>query len=65
MSLSHALITDLYEFSMANGYFETLPRDTEAVFDVFYRTVPDKGSFVVSAGLESHDEGTESRFSVR
>lgn len=52
MSLSHALITDLYEFSMANGYFETLPRDTEAVFDVFYRTVPDNGSFVVSAGLE-------------
>ncbi|EOD02834.1 nicotinate phosphoribosyltransferase, partial [Lactobacillus delbrueckii subsp. jakobsenii ZN7a-9 = DSM 26046] len=37
---------------MANGYFETLPRDTEAVFDVFYRTVPDNGSFVVSAGLE-------------
>lgn len=45
-----ALLTDLYEFSMANGYAQTLP-DEEAVFDVFYRKVPDQGSFVIAAGL--------------
>lgn len=45
-----ALLTDLYEFSMANGYVQTLP-DEEAVFDVFYRKVPDHGSFVIAAGL--------------
>ncbi|WP_457769357.1 nicotinate phosphoribosyltransferase [Limosilactobacillus reuteri] len=45
------LLTDLYEFSMANGYYHTLPRDKQARFDVFYRRAPDNGSFVISAGL--------------
>ena len=48
---NHALLTDLYEFSMANGYLATLPDDRWAVFDVFFRTVPDDGSFVIAAGL--------------
>ena len=48
---NHALLTDLYEFSMANGYLTTLPDDRWAVFDVFFRTVPDDGSFVIAAGL--------------
>lgn len=47
----HELLTDMYEFSMANGYFQTLPHNMQARFDVFYRNVPDHGSFVVSAGL--------------
>ena len=47
----HELLTDMYEFSMANGYFQTLPHNKQARFDVFYRNVPDHGSFVVSAGL--------------
>lgn len=48
---NHALLTDLYEFSMANGYLATLPDDRWAVFDVFFRTIPDDGSFVIAAGL--------------
>ena len=51
MAMSEELLTDLYEFSMANGYYATLPHDQEAVFDVFYRNVPDNGSFVIAAGL--------------
>ncbi len=46
------LLTDLYEFSMANGYYATLPHDRQARFDVFYRRVPDNGSFVIVAGLQ-------------
>lgn len=46
------MLTDLYEFSMANGYYATLPHDRQARFDVFYRRVPDNGSFVITAGLQ-------------
>lgn len=49
--MSHEMLTDLYEFSMANGYYQTLPHDKQARFDVFYRNAPDEDSFVLSAGL--------------
>ena len=52
MNMNHAMLTDLYEFSMANGYCATLPHTDQAVFDIFYRTVPDHGSFVIAAGLQ-------------
>ena len=46
-----ALLTDLYEYSMANGFQHYLPQ-TRAVVDVFFRKVPDKGGLVVAAGLQ-------------
>ncbi|MBU7460080.1 MULTISPECIES: nicotinate phosphoribosyltransferase [Lactiplantibacillus] len=46
-----SLLTDLYEFSMANGFYHDLPT-TNATFDLFYRRVPDNGSFVIAAGLQ-------------
>nr|WP_191982908.1 nicotinate phosphoribosyltransferase [Secundilactobacillus paracollinoides] len=46
-----SLLTDLYEYSMANGFDAELP-NTRATFDVFYRKVPDQGSFVLAAGLK-------------
>ncbi len=46
-----SLMTDLYEFSMANGFQRDLP-ETKATFDVFFRNVPDDGSFVITAGLQ-------------
>jgi len=46
-----SLMTDLYEFSMANGFQHDLP-ETTATFDVFFRNVPDDGSFVIAAGLQ-------------
>ena len=50
--MNHELLTDMYEFSMANGYYLTLSHDKQARFDVFYRKAPDDGSFVISAGLK-------------
>ena len=46
------LLTDFYEITMANGYFQSDIRDAEAVFDVFFRRVPDGGGFAIMAGLE-------------
>ncbi|WP_125579212.1 nicotinate phosphoribosyltransferase [Lacticaseibacillus suibinensis] len=45
-----SMLTDLYEFSMANGFQRNLPQ-TRGIFDIFYRDVPDHGSFVIAAGL--------------
>lgn len=50
MERNLSLLTDLYEFTMANGFKQKLGAD-RATFDVFFRNVPDDGSFVVAAGL--------------
>ena len=46
------MLTDFYEITMANGYFNSCNRDAEACFDVFFRRVPDGGGFAIMAGLE-------------
>ncbi|NBH14361.1 nicotinate phosphoribosyltransferase [Lachnospiraceae bacterium] len=45
-----ALLTDLYELSMMQGYFKTGNHDI-VVFDAFYRTNPDNGGYAICAGL--------------
>lgn len=45
------LVTDLYEFTMSNGYFSK-GRDDIAYFDIFFRNIPDKGGYAIVAGLE-------------
>lgn len=47
-----ALLTDFYELTMANGYFETGHSDDIAYFDLFFRQIPDNGGFAIMAGLE-------------
>ncbi len=46
------LLMDFYELTMANGYFKDGKINQIAVFDVFFRSVPDKGGYAVFAGLE-------------
>lgn len=46
------MLTDFYEITMANGYFEEGKKDTVGSFDLFFRTVPDEGGFAIMAGLE-------------
>ena len=50
--INFTLLTDFYELTMANGYFHSDVRDKEAVFDMFFREVPDDGGFAIMAGLE-------------
>lgn len=45
------MMMDLYEMTMANGYFRDQDKDTRVAFDVFYRRNPDQGGFAVFAGL--------------
>jgi nicotinate phosphoribosyltransferase len=46
------MLCDFYELTMANGYFLTGKKDTISYFDVFFRSIPDKGGFAITAGLE-------------
>lgn len=46
------MLTDFYEITMANGYFENGMADNVAYFDMFFRKVPDGGGFAITAGLE-------------
>ena len=43
---------DLYEMTMANGYFSEETRADSVTFDVFYRKNPDNGGFAIFAGVE-------------
>ncbi|MFV0361755.1 MAG: nicotinate phosphoribosyltransferase [Suipraeoptans sp.] len=45
------LLTDLYELTMMQGYYEKGQNET-VVFDMFYRTNPSNGGYAICAGLE-------------
>lgn len=47
-----SMLTDYYEFTMANGFYNAGMKDKIAVFDMFFRRVPDNGGFAVMAGVE-------------
>jgi nicotinate phosphoribosyltransferase len=46
------LLMDFYELTMANGYFKDGRHEDIAVFDVFFRSIPDRGGYAIFAGLE-------------
>ena len=53
------MVMDLYELTMANGYFNDGDMETRVAFDVFYRKNPDRGGFTIFAGLEQIVEYVE------
>ena len=48
---SSALLTDLYELTMAQGYWKRGVSSQRVVFDYFYRRQPFSGGYSVFAGL--------------
>ena len=46
------MLVDFYELTMANGYLERGLGEKEAVFDMFFRKIPDNAGFAICAGLE-------------
>ena len=46
------LVMDYYQLTMAYSYFKQNKKDEIAYFDMFYRKNPDKGGYVISAGLD-------------
>lgn len=49
---NYTLLTDEYEYSMANAYLACGKENQEAVFDVFFRRVPNGGGYAIMAGLD-------------
>ena len=49
---NYTMLCDFYEITMANGYFLCGKGEEEAVFDMFFRDIPDGGGFAIAAGLE-------------
>lgn len=47
-----SLVTDFYELTMSNAYFEKGMQNTVVYFDVFFRQIPDNGGYAICAGLE-------------
>lgn len=51
LKTNFTLLTDFYELTMANGYFENGFADKIAYFDMYFRKVPDRGGFAIMAGV--------------
>ena len=50
---SLALLTDLYEITMAYGYWKAGMQNYEAVFHHCFRKAPFRAGFTLTAGLEA------------
>lgn len=46
-----ALLTDLYQLTMAYGYWKTRTHEKEAVFHLFFRNAPFRSGYSIAAGL--------------
>ena len=49
---NYTIMTDEYEMTMANGYLINGKQNQEAVFDVFFRKIPNGGGYAIMAGLD-------------
>ena len=47
-----SMMMDFYEMTMSYGYFHQPNRDVRVAFDLFFRSVPDKGGYAIFAGLQ-------------
>jgi len=48
----NALLTDLYQLTMAAGYFESGKAKQKATFELFVRRLPENRNYIIAAGLE-------------
>ena len=53
------MMTDFYELTMSAGYFDEGYQDKIAVFDMFFRRVPDGGGYAIMAGLQQFIEAVD------
>ncbi len=48
-----ALLTDLYQLTMAYGYWHAGRAEREAAFHLYFRTAPFGGGYAVACGLDA------------
>ncbi len=60
MKLDYALLTDLYQITMAQGYWEGGKADTQACFHMYFRDYPFKGGYAVACGMAQVAEMVDS-----
>jgi len=48
-----SMLTDLYQLTMMQGYFESDIKNKHCVFELFYRLNPSGNGYAIAAGLES------------
>lgn len=53
------MLTDLYQLTMMQGYFSNGCQNKEAVFDLFFRDLPQGSGYCLAAGLEQVIEYVE------
>lgn len=58
-SYEYSLLTDLYQITMAQGYWESGKADDLACFHMYFRTNPFKGGFAVACGMAQLAEMVE------
>ncbi len=51
MRIDYALLTDLYQLTMAQGYWESGQGDTQACFHMYFRDYPFKGGYAIACGM--------------
>lgn len=51
VSINHALLTDLYQLTMAQGYLECDKDQTQACFHMSFRNYPFKGGYAIASGI--------------
>ncbi len=65
MNVDYALMTDLYQLTMAQGYWDAGKADEQACFHMYFREYPFKGGYAVACGLDELAEMIETfRFSA-
>ncbi len=58
-NLSHATLTDLYQLTMAQGYWKIAKKNLKAVFHLTFRDIPFDNGYIVFCGLDSVLEAVE------
>ncbi|MBQ9001643.1 MAG: nicotinate phosphoribosyltransferase, partial [Eggerthellaceae bacterium] len=59
MNIDYAALTDLYQITMAQGYFDHGMGDTQACFHMYFRSYPFKGGYAVASGIDQLAELVE------
>lgn len=55
----YALLTDLYQLTMAQGYWATGKLEEEGCFHIFFREAPFKGGYAIASGMDHIAEVVE------